>query len=100
MMYFFLFIYLFAITVIASFRLLASLTLRKFSRQHLSSANIIKSEVTLLRNIKYVIIKGCEINKYLFLMRLCTKALETNVIYNSAERCYLLINGALKMGGE
>ena len=33
-------------------------------------------------------------------MRYCTKALETNVIYKSAERCYVLINGALKMGGE
>ena len=33
-----------------------------------------------------------------FFMRYCTKALETTVIYNSAERCYLLINGALKMG--
>ena len=35
-----------------------------------------------------------------FFMHYCTKALEKNVIYNSAERCYLLINGALKMGGE
>ena len=35
-----------------------------------------------------------------FFMHYCTKALETNVIYNSAERWYLLINGALKMGGE
>ena len=26
-------------------------------------------------------------------MRYCPKALETNVIYNSAKRCYLLING-------
>ena len=35
-----------------------------------------------------------------FFMRYCTKVLETNVLYNSAEICYLLINGALKMGGE
>ena len=35
-----------------------------------------------------------------FFMRYCTKALETNVIYNSAERCYLLINGAHNMGGQ
>ena len=35
-----------------------------------------------------------------FFIRYCTKALETNVIYNSAERCYLLIDGALKMDGE
>ena len=37
---------------------------------------------------------------FLFLMRYCTKALQTNVIYNSAERCYLLVNGALKTGFE
>ena len=37
---------------------------------------------------------------FIFFMRYCTKALQINVIYNSAERCYLLINGALKMGGE
>ena len=35
-----------------------------------------------------------------FFMRYCTIPLLTNVIYNSAERSYLLINGALKMGGE
>ena len=35
-----------------------------------------------------------------FFLRYCTKALETNVINNSAKRCYLLINGALKVGGE
>ena len=29
-------------------------------------------------------------------MRYYTEALETNVIYHSAERCYLLINGVLK----
>ena len=37
---------------------------------------------------------------FIFSMRYCTKAFETNVIYNSAERRCLLINGALKMGGE
>ena len=34
-----------------------------------------------------------------FFMRYCTKALETNVIYNSAES-YFFIDGALKMDGE
>ena len=38
--------------------------------------------------------------RFIFFMRYCTKTLQTNVIYNSAERCYLLINGALKMDGE
>ena len=31
--------------------------------------------------------------RFLSFMRYCQKALETNVIYNSAERFYLLING-------
>ena len=35
-----------------------------------------------------------------FFMRYCTKPLLTNVIHNSAERCHLLINGTLKMGGD
>ena len=29
-----------------------------------------------------------------------TKPLQTKIIYNSAERCHLFINGTLKMGGE
>ena len=31
--------------------------------------------------------------RFLSFMRYCPKALETNVIYNSAKRFYLLING-------
>ena len=31
--------------------------------------------------------------RFLLFMRYCPKTLETNVIYNSAERFYLLING-------
>ena len=37
---------------------------------------------------------------FILFMHYRTKALQTNIIYNSAERCYLLINGALKMDGE
>ena len=35
-----------------------------------------------------------------FFMRYCTKAFQTDVIYNSAEWCYLWINWVLKLGGE
>ena len=35
-----------------------------------------------------------------FFVCYCSKPFQTNVTYNSAERCHLLINGILKMGGE